>query len=53
MSSQRIVPALIKSGRVVHSYAHNSFCYDVASTERYEKLDPEIVERLSKNVIAT
>jgi len=41
-----LVPALIKSGRVVHSYMHNSFWYDVASTERYEKLDPETVERL-------
>lgn len=41
-----LVPALIRSGRVVHSYMHNSFWYDVASTERYEKLDPEIVDRI-------
>jgi hypothetical protein len=25
---------------------HNSFWYDVASTERYEKLDPETVDKL-------
>lgn len=41
-----LVPALIKSRKVVHSYMHNSFWYDVASTERYEKLDHETVERL-------
>jgi len=41
-----LVPALIKSGKAVNSYLHSSFWYDVASTERYEKLDQEIVDRL-------
>jgi mannose-1-phosphate guanylyltransferase len=46
-----VIPALIKSGRTVHSYMHDSFWYDVASMERYEKLDPEIVDRLLENTI--
>jgi len=41
-----LIPALIRSGRLVHSYIHDSFWYDVASTERYEKLDHETVEKL-------
>jgi len=46
-----LIPLLIRSGRVVYSYVHNSFWYDVASTERYEKLDPEIVERLLSSLV--
>ena len=31
---------------VPHFYARRPFACDAASTERYEKLDPEIVERV-------
>ena len=44
-----LIPGLIRSGRIVHSYMHNSFWYDVASIERYEKLDYAIVEKLMAN----
>ena len=40
-----VIPHLIKSGRNVYGYLTDAFWYDVGSTESYEKLDPEIVNK--------
>ena len=40
-----VIPHLIKSGRNVYGYLTDAFWYDVGSTESYEKLDPEIVDK--------
>ncbi len=39
------IPYLIKSGRLVKSYIVDAFWYDVGSTEKYEKLTNELVQR--------
>ena len=38
------VPELIRSGLRVEGYLTDAFWYDVGSTERYEKLDPRVVD---------
>ena len=38
------IPYLIRKRRRIQAYLHNSFWYDLASIERYEKLDPKILE---------
>jgi len=38
------IPYLIRERRQIQAYLHNSFWYDVASTERYEKLDKKTLE---------
>jgi len=40
-----VIPHLIKSGGNVYGYLTDAFWYDVGSTESYEKLDPEIVDK--------
>ncbi|MEM3040812.1 MAG: nucleotidyltransferase family protein [Nitrososphaerota archaeon] len=40
-----VVPHLIETGKQVYGYVTDAFWYDVGSTEAYEKLDPEIVEK--------
>jgi len=40
-----VIPHLINSGRGVYGYLTDAFWYDVGSTESYEKLDPEIVDK--------
>ncbi|MCD6470844.1 nucleotidyltransferase family protein [Candidatus Bathyarchaeota archaeon] len=40
-----VIPHLINSGRNVYGYLTDAFWYDVGSTESYEKLDPEIVDK--------
>ena len=40
-----LIPALIERGERVRAYLTEAFWYDVGSTERYEKLDPEEVDR--------
>ena len=40
-----VIPHLINSGRNVYGYLTDAFWYDVGSTESYEKLDPEIVNK--------
>jgi len=39
-----LIPHLIETGKVVHAYVTNAFWLDVGSTERYEKLDNELVD---------
>jgi mannose-1-phosphate guanylyltransferase len=39
-----LIPHLIETGKVVHAYMTDAFWLDVGSTERYEKLDNELVD---------
>jgi mannose-1-phosphate guanylyltransferase len=39
------IPYLIKNGRLVKPYIIDAFWYDVGSTEKYEKLTNELVQR--------
>ena len=39
------IPYLIKRGRLVKPYIVDSFWYGVGSTEKYEKLTSELVQR--------
>lgn len=39
------IPYLIKSGRLVKPYIIDAFWYDVGTTEKYEKLTNELVQR--------
>jgi len=41
-----VVPHLIETGNNVYGYVTDAFWYDVGSTEAYEKLDPETVEKV-------
>lgn len=40
-----LVPRLVKSGNPVYGFLSNAFWYDVGSTEAYEKLDHNFVEK--------
>jgi len=40
-----VVPDLVKSGAPVYGYLSDAFWYDVGSTEAYEKLDHQFVEK--------
>ena len=40
-----ILPRMIDRGERVFGYRTDDYWYDVGSTERYEKLDPEMVDR--------
>jgi mannose-1-phosphate guanylyltransferase len=40
-----VVPYLVQNGKPVYGYLSDAFWYDVGSTEAYEKLDHEFVER--------
>ncbi|MEM1716120.1 MAG: nucleotidyltransferase family protein [Candidatus Bathyarchaeia archaeon] len=41
-----VVPHLIENGKNVYGYLAGSFWYDVGSIEAYEKLDPDLVEKI-------
>ena len=41
-----VIPYLINNGRNVYGYLTDAFWYDVGSTESYEKLNPEIVDKI-------
>lgn len=41
-----VIPYLINSGRSVYGYVIDAFWYDVGSTEAYEKLEPEMVDKI-------
>jgi mannose-1-phosphate guanylyltransferase len=47
-----LIPYLIKKGELINAYFHDSFWYDVGSTERYEKLDYEIVDKFLGGIIS-
>ena len=40
-----LVPHLVQSGKPVYGYLSDAFWYDVGSTEAYEKLDHQFVEK--------
>jgi len=39
-----LIPRLIETEQIVHAYVTNAFWLDVGSTERYEKVDTELVD---------
>ena len=41
-----LIPYFIKEGRRVEAYITDAFWYDVGSTEKYEKIDNGLIERL-------
>ena len=43
-----LIPHLLETGAVVHAYVTDAFWYDVGSTERYEKLDNDLVDTCLK-----
>jgi NDP-sugar pyrophosphorylase family protein len=40
-----LVPHLVQSGKPVYGYLSDAFWYDVGSTEAYEKLDHQFIEK--------
>ena len=46
-----VLPHLIKSNKPVYGYVSNAFWYDVLSTEAYEKLDPQLIEKIFKDIL--
>jgi NDP-sugar pyrophosphorylase family protein len=40
-----LIPYLIENGKPVYGYLSKAFWYDVGSTEAYEKLDHEFVDK--------
>ncbi|WP_455277701.1 nucleotidyltransferase family protein [[Eubacterium] cellulosolvens] len=47
-----LIPYLIEEGNNVQAYSHDSFWYDVGSTERYEKLDYDQVEKYLGKIVS-
>ncbi|MCX8170872.1 MAG: nucleotidyltransferase family protein [Candidatus Bathyarchaeota archaeon] len=41
-----VIPHLIDKGAKVYGYVTDAFWYDVGSTEAYEKLEPDLVDRI-------
>jgi len=46
-----VFPHLLETGKPVYGYVSKAFWYDVLSTEAYEKLDPELVEEIFKEIL--
>ena len=46
-----LIPTLVQKGLKVLVYKHGGFWYDVGSTEKYEKIDNELVEEIFKDII--
>jgi mannose-1-phosphate guanylyltransferase len=46
-----VLPYLLKAGKPVYGYVSKAFWYDVLSTEAYEKLDPQLVDDLFKEIM--
>lgn len=45
------IPELVRRGMNVTAYPYDGFWYDVGSTEKYEKLNNHIIDKLFKNII--
>jgi NDP-sugar pyrophosphorylase family protein len=45
-----LIPHLIEKGEVVHAYMTDATWCDVGSTERYEKLDNDLIDNCLKNM---
>jgi NDP-sugar pyrophosphorylase family protein len=41
-----LIPGLIGLGKPVNAYVTGCFWYDIGSTEKYEKLDHSLIDRL-------
>jgi NDP-sugar pyrophosphorylase family protein len=41
-----LIPHLIAKGRRVEAYVTEDFWYDVGSTEKYEKLNSDLLEKI-------
>lgn len=46
-----VLPHLLKKGKPVYGYVSKAFWYDVLSTEAYEKLDPQLVDEIFKEIL--
>jgi len=42
---RKLLPTLMRNGRQVRGYVTDAFWYDVGSTERYEKLHNNFIEK--------
>ncbi len=47
-----VFPHMLEVGKTVYGYVSKAFWYDVLSTEAYEKLDPELVDKTFKDILA-
>jgi mannose-1-phosphate guanylyltransferase len=47
-----VFPHLLSVGKPVYGYVSKAFWYDVLSTEAYEKLDPQLVDKLFRDILA-
>jgi len=46
-----VIPYLIEVGKPVYGYVSDAFWYDVLSTEAYEKLSPELVDKKFREIL--
>jgi len=46
-----VFPHLLDVGKPVYGYVSKAFWYDVLSTEAYEKLDPQLVEEMFREIL--
>ena len=46
-----LLPELISRGYPVYAYKHEGFWYDVGTSEKYEKLDANVVDEIFKNIL--
>jgi len=46
-----VFPHLLKVGKPVYGYVSKTFWYDVLSTEALEKLDPQLVEEMFREIL--
>ncbi len=46
-----LIPTIIDKGMKVVGYEHDGFWYDVGTTEKYEKLDNHLIDKLFENLL--
>lgn len=46
-----VIPHLIETGKPVFGYVSDAFWYDVLSTEAYEKLSPQLVDKKFREIL--
>ena len=46
-----VLPHLLNAGEPVYGYVSKAFWYDVLSTEALEKLDPQLVDDMFKEIL--
>jgi mannose-1-phosphate guanylyltransferase len=47
----KVLPYLLKVGKPVYGFVSEAFWYDVLSTEAYEKLEPELVDKTFEEIL--